>query len=282
MTIKLLADEFAIVKTSDFSGVNWASDFLFLAKTDQENSIVCPKASIPGNCLEVSAGWRAMRFEGQLDFSLTGILATISTVLANASVSIFAISTYNTDYILIKSESLEKAVAALRQAGYTMADQSGDAVLVRRLAPGDELTVSQLIGRNFREINSRDYPAAEMERLAAFYSPEKILDLAFQGHFYVACADGTVIGCGLANLPDPGGDCRLQVIFVDPLWHGCQIGCLIVESLERDCIGCQGRRAVLDASITAVSFYEKLNYRHAGGVPVLDEHGLYRMEKALG
>ncbi len=63
-------------------------------------------------------GWRALRVKGVLDFSLTGILAKISGILANAKIGIFAVSTYNTDYILMKKENFEKALNVLSDAGY--------------------------------------------------------------------------------------------------------------------------------------------------------------------
>jgi hypothetical protein len=63
-------------------------------------------------------GWRAMRVVGTLDFSLTGILSGIATALADAKIGIFAVSTYDTDYILVKQENLDRAVEALKEAGY--------------------------------------------------------------------------------------------------------------------------------------------------------------------
>jgi len=62
--------------------------------------------------------WRALKVQGQLDFSLVGILAKLSTLLASAGISIFAISTFDTDYILVKTKKLTQAITALRQAGY--------------------------------------------------------------------------------------------------------------------------------------------------------------------
>ena len=65
-------------------------------------------------------GWRAFRIEGQLDFSLVGILAPIATVLAEAKVGIFAVSTYNTDYVLVKEAQFAQAMDMLAEAGYTV------------------------------------------------------------------------------------------------------------------------------------------------------------------
>ena len=74
--------------------------------------------SVPENTLAREDGWRALRFEGSLEFSLIGILAHISKVLADGGVGIFAISTFNTDYILTRSECFERAVGLLRAAGF--------------------------------------------------------------------------------------------------------------------------------------------------------------------
>lgn len=86
--------------------------FFSVTKTTDELSIVCSENNIPTNVMS-EKGWRALKIEGQLDFSLTGILSSILNPLAKAKISIFAISTYNTDYILVKDEKLEKAVKIL-------------------------------------------------------------------------------------------------------------------------------------------------------------------------
>ena len=76
------------------------------------------EADLPAAVLQCERGWRALKICGVLDFALVGILAKISSLLANAGISIFAVSTYNTDYILIKESHLQKAAAALRTNGY--------------------------------------------------------------------------------------------------------------------------------------------------------------------
>jgi len=75
---------------------------------------------VPGNTVARSDGWRAFRIEGILDFSLVGILSSISGLLAGAGIGIFAVSTFNTDYIMTRAEDLEKALLVLLQAGYTI------------------------------------------------------------------------------------------------------------------------------------------------------------------
>ena len=98
---------------------SWATEaeFFSLTRTPDELSIVCPEAIVPTGVRKES-GWRALGFEGPLDFSLVGVLAAIAGPLAEAGVSVFAVSTYDTDYVLVCEEQLERALAALRGRGY--------------------------------------------------------------------------------------------------------------------------------------------------------------------
>ena len=92
--------------------------FCFTAATDEENSLVCPELLVPDNTIAQDDGWKCFRIIGPLEFSLIGILAGISEVLASNKIGIFAISTFNTDYILTKEENFEKALKVLKDAGY--------------------------------------------------------------------------------------------------------------------------------------------------------------------
>jgi hypothetical protein len=119
MKLEVINIEFSICKLRDISEVNFDDEFLFLGKTDEELSLVCDSASAPQDCLERVDGWSAFRIAGVLDFSLTGILSKISSILAEKRIGIFAVSTFNTDYILVKKEELQKAAAALESEGYS-------------------------------------------------------------------------------------------------------------------------------------------------------------------
>ena len=118
MRILVLQEEFSICKLPDLSEVNLADSFCFIGKTDEELSLVCSSDHVPGNASLSEDGWRAFRIEGILDFSLVGILAKITGLLAEAGIDIFAVSTYNTDYVLTKADCFERALAALAAAGY--------------------------------------------------------------------------------------------------------------------------------------------------------------------
>jgi hypothetical protein len=118
MEIKRFEYPMSVCKVTDYSGVNLEDAFVFLGGTDEERSLVCRTACVPDNTTARDDGWRMMRVQGVLDFSLVGILAKLSSVLAERRIGIFAVSTYNTDYILVKAENYERALAALAGAGY--------------------------------------------------------------------------------------------------------------------------------------------------------------------
>lgn len=99
------------------------SDIYFLGKTHDELSIVC-RSTLLLDSEEQEDGWRSLEVLGPLGFSLTGILSDISGVLASADISIFAISTFDTDYILIKEENVDSAVIHLEKAGYNLRAES--------------------------------------------------------------------------------------------------------------------------------------------------------------
>ena len=88
-----------------------------ITRTADELSIVCPEEQIPDG-ITIERGWRSLKVEGPLDFALTGILADLAGTLASAGISIFAISTFDTDYLLVKEKVLQEAINALVNAGH--------------------------------------------------------------------------------------------------------------------------------------------------------------------
>ena len=120
LTLKLLEETFAIHSLAsdvDIPKAVFAAPIFFIAKTYEETSIVLPQAiNIPSD--EVEKDWQALEVVGPLDFTLTGILSKISTILANEQISIFAISTFDTDYILVKSKNVSLATSALISNDY--------------------------------------------------------------------------------------------------------------------------------------------------------------------
>lgn len=120
MKIKQIKGDFSVCKVTDYSKVNFDALYYFIGKSDDENSLVCLSEDVPSNTLVQEDGWRAFRIEGILDFSLVGILSKITTLLAENNIGIFAVSTFNTDYILVKKENESKALQVLEKAGYIL------------------------------------------------------------------------------------------------------------------------------------------------------------------
>jgi hypothetical protein len=100
----------------------WASrgEFVSVTRTADELSLICPEASVPPDALH-SGGWRALKVQGPLEFLLTGVFAALAAPLAAAGIPIFAIATYDTDYVLVQHDRLAEAIAVLTQAGHRFA-----------------------------------------------------------------------------------------------------------------------------------------------------------------
>lgn len=124
MKMKRIDVDFTVCKVKDATNIDLTQEYCFVGKTDEELSLVCATESVPQETIERDDGWKALRIEGVLDFSLIGILSKISTLLAENEIGIFAISTFNTDYILVKKEDYDKTIEVLAGAGYEIARQS--------------------------------------------------------------------------------------------------------------------------------------------------------------
>ena len=124
LTLTILPEPFTIHRLSPESAIPdalYRSRFFSITRSDEELSLVCESAiTIPSSTQE--SGWRALQVQGPLDFALTGILARLATTLADADISLFALSTYDTDYLLVRESSLDGAVRALVGAGYGVED----------------------------------------------------------------------------------------------------------------------------------------------------------------
>ena len=122
MKLKKLPYTLPVCKLDSAESINLNEDFYFIGKTDEELSLVCRTESTPANTTAREDGWRGFRIEGTLDFSLIGILFPIAAILAENKIGIFAVSTYNTDYVLVKEENFDKAMTALGAAGYEITE----------------------------------------------------------------------------------------------------------------------------------------------------------------
>lgn len=120
MELKKLEYELTVCKLSNIEDIDFSRDFFFVGRTDEEISLVCKTVDTPENTVERDDGWRGFRIQGVLDFSLIGILSKMSTILADNKIGIYAVSTYNTDYILVKKENFDHAMEVLSNEGYTI------------------------------------------------------------------------------------------------------------------------------------------------------------------
>jgi hypothetical protein len=120
MELKKLNLDLTVCKVANIQAIDLTKDFYFIGKTDEEISLVCKTEDTPSETTEREDGWGGFRIQGVLDFSLIGILSKISGILADHKIGIFAVSTFNTDYILVKSENFDRAMDVLSKEGYTV------------------------------------------------------------------------------------------------------------------------------------------------------------------
>ena len=118
MKLKKLPYSLTVCKVEDISAIDLSAALFFIGRTDEEISLVCRTEDVPEKTVKREDGWRGFRIEGVLDFSLVGILSKLSTILAENGIGIFAVSTFNTDYILVKEEQFNRAMDVLAAEGY--------------------------------------------------------------------------------------------------------------------------------------------------------------------
>ena len=120
MKLKKLEYDLTVCKVQDISDIDMTAGFYFIGKTDEELSLVCKTEDTPVKAVERDNWWKGFRIQGTLDFSLVGILSKLSGILADYKIGIFAVSTYNTDYILVKEDNFDRALKVLVAEGYTV------------------------------------------------------------------------------------------------------------------------------------------------------------------
>ncbi|GGR12327.1 ACT domain-containing protein [Deinococcus ruber] len=126
LTLSLLPAEYAVCRLpADASVPDWAmSGTLFcVMRTPDELSLLCGAAQVPAD-VQQQAGWTAFKLHGPFDFALTGILASVLNPLKDAGIGIFALSTFDTDYVLVQQAQVGVATTALRAAGLTVLEDS--------------------------------------------------------------------------------------------------------------------------------------------------------------
>ena len=118
MELKKLEYDLTVCKVETIADIDMTAEFFFIGKTDEEISLVCKTDDTPIKTTERDDGWKGFRIQGILDFSLIGILSKLSGILAESNIGIFAVSTFNTDYIFVKAENFERALSVLSEEGY--------------------------------------------------------------------------------------------------------------------------------------------------------------------
>jgi ribosomal protein S18 acetylase RimI-like enzyme len=151
---------------------------------------------------------------------------------------------------------------------------------IRPFQTDDAAAVSRLIGHTLRVSNSKDYPEEIIERDAATFTREYVLERAGWTHFYVVCRKQNIVGCGAIG-PYWGSQTESSLfnIFVHPDYQGRGLGRKIIETLEQDEYFLRANRVEIPASITACQFYRKMGYDYKNGQSEPDEGLLYRLEK---
>jgi hypothetical protein len=122
LPIRILPETLAVCRLAGDAAIPpWAvaGAFFSITRTADELSVVCRQDAVPEGVV-CEPGWRGLRVAGTVPFSAVGVLAALAAPLAEAGISIFAVSTFDTDYLLVKAEALEAAVAMLRQQGHAV------------------------------------------------------------------------------------------------------------------------------------------------------------------
>ena len=154
MDLTVLGEPLAICRLPATGRIpSWALEehetFSSITRTGEELSIVCAEEAVPPDDVQYEGGWRALKVPGPIPFGVTGVLASIAGPLAAAGISIFAVSTYDTDYVLVKAEDVERALTTLKaprtrvgsgspfepRIGFSRAVRHGDRVLVSGTGP---------------------------------------------------------------------------------------------------------------------------------------------------
>jgi ribosomal protein S18 acetylase RimI-like enzyme len=153
-------------------------------------------------------------------------------------------------------------------------------VKIRRFKSKDAEEVSALIVTTLRITNIKDYSSEYIENDVKVLQPQNILERAGWTHFYVACDNDKIVGCGaIGSYWGKEDESSLFTIFVLPEYQGKGIGKAIIQTLEKDEYFLRAKRIEIPASITGTPFYRKMGYDYKNGIDKPDDEGLLRLEK---
>lgn len=155
-----------------------------------------------------------------------------------------------------------------------------DEITVRRYREPDAEAVANLLARNFREVNSKDYGKEAMEKLVRTHDADWVRQLTGYAHMYVFCREEEIVGCGsISSFWGSETESIILTVFVLPEYQGNGLGRKIIQTLEQDELFLRADRIEIPASITGAEFYRKFGYDYKNGVKELDGEGHYRLEK---
>lgn len=223
MNLTLLAETYAVSRPD--SAPDWlpSEGFMSLTRTHEEISVVCEESRVPRG-VRSEPGWRAFQLAGPIPFSMTGVLASLLTPLAQARIPIFAVSTFDTDYVLVREADLAATITALEAAGHAIAQPDW------RIEPATDMSiVRELFGEYWREFGFTpcfQNFAAELESLPSPYEA-----------LAVAWSQAAPAGCIAYKRVDERA-CEAKRLFVRPAYRGKRIGRELLEWAIR-----QARRA---------------------------------------
>lgn len=162
----------------------------------------------------------------------------------------------------------------------TLIDYEKVNVSVRKYKDSDAEEIADLLIRNFREVNSRDYSGEEIDEMVRTHDAEWVRQIAGYAHMYVFCRKEEIVAVGsISSFWGSETESILLTVFVMPKLHGKGIGRMIIRTLENDELFIRADRIEIPASITGVEFYRKLGYDYKNGIKELDGEGHYRLEK---
>lgn len=116
--VKVIKREFTVCKVDSLEQIDFSDKYCFVGKTDEEISLICSTRHAPRETVSRSDGWRGFRLQGQLDLNLIGVISELTGILARNKISVLAVGTYNTDYLLVRGEDLEKTLILLEDQDY--------------------------------------------------------------------------------------------------------------------------------------------------------------------
>ena len=262
VTIDRWPDSYAVCRLDPTAAVpEWASRGRLhsITRTATELSIICDADGVPSD-VRAERGYRVLAVRGPLDLKLTGVLAGLVAPLAAAGISVFAIATYDTDYLLVREHDIDHAVTVLRNAGYE----------VPTVAICRERLPSPLADRLIAGLNAEltaMYPEAGATHFRL--DPEEVAP--GRGAFVVAFAGDAPVGCGaMRRIELETGE--LKRMYVVPSARGTGIGRALVDALEREARHIGIRRLVLETGIRQIAALALYEHTGFGRIPLYGEY----------